>query len=422
MAARVYDKVFWRIIPFLLVCYAVSYLDRVNVGFAKLEMNRSIGLSETAYGIGAGVFFLGYTIFELPSNLLLERIGARIWIARIMVTWALVSASFVFVHSAASFYILRFCLGVSEAGFFPGVILYLTYWYPAHRRAKVIALLMSAIPIAGIFGNPLSGWILEKVHRSGRLQAWQWMFLIEALPALLCGVAVLFVLDDGIAQAKWLTVVDKELLLRELESDPGHGRKRPHSVMSMIGNGRVWIMSLIYFCIVMSQYGLTFWMPTLIRGSGAQGSFNIGLLSAIPFLCAVVVMNLFGLSSDRMRERRWHLIVPGLFGSAGFFLASAFPQNPLVSVAALSLAAAGVLTCTPLFWSLPTAFLSGTAAAAGIALINSLGNLGGFVSPFLVGYLRDVTHSTQSGMYVLGGLLIICCVLVWLTPAELVDR
>jgi D-galactonate transporter len=419
---RVYSKVFWRIVPFLIVCYTTSYLDRVNVGFAKSQMARSIGLSETVFGIGAGIFFLGYFVFELPSNLLLQRIGARIWIARIMVTWGLVSAAFIFVHSATSYYLMRFLLGVAEAGFYPGVILYLTCWFPAHRRAKVVALFMSAIPIAGIFGNPLSGWIIESVHRSTLLRDWQWMFLIEAIPALLCGVAVIFFLDDGIARAKWLTGAEKELLQREIEIDAASSGKGPHSIAAVIGYWRVWVMSLIYFCFVMGQYGLTFWMPTLVRGSGARGSLNIGLLSAIPFVCAVVAMNLFGYSADCMRERRWHLIVPAVLGAAGFVMAAAYPHNTAMSVVALSLAAAGVLTCAPLFWSLPTAFLSGTAAVAGIAVINSLGNLGGFVSPFLVGYLSDATHSAAAGMYVLAGLLIFGSVLVWLTPAKMVNR
>jgi D-galactonate transporter len=422
IASRVYKKVFWRTVPFLVLCYTVSYLDRVNVGFAKLQMARSIGLSETVFGIGAGVFFLGYFLFEIPSNLLLVRVGARLWIARIMVTWGLVSAGFIFVHSPAGFYLMRFLLGVAEAGFYPGVILYLTYWFPAHRRGRVVALFMSAIPIAGIFGNPLSGWLVESAHRWRLLQDWQWMFLIEALPAVVCGVVIVFFLDDGIRSAKWLTEEEKNLLSREIEADVKLTSKQPHLLSGVIGDGRIWFMGFIYFCFVVGQYGLTFWVPTLIQGAGIQNQLSIGLLSSIPFLVAVLAMNLCGYSADRSRERRWHLIVPALVGATGFIVVASFSHNIVMSIIALSVAAAGVLTCSPLFWSLPTAFLSGTGAAAGIAMVNSLGNLGGFASPFFVGYLRDLTHSSQAGMYVLAAILVAGAVGVWFTPAELVNH
>ncbi|BDB29637.1 MFS transporter [Cupriavidus sp. TA19] len=419
---RAYAKVFWRLVPFLMLCYVIAYLDRVNVGFAKLQMGQDLGFSDTVFGLGAGVFFLGYFLFELPSNLLMHKIGARIWIARIMITWGLLSAAFVFVKTPATFYMMRFLLGLAEAGFYPGVILYLTYWYPAHRRAKIVAVFMSAIPVAGIFGNPLSGWIMDAFQNTHGLAGWQWMFLIEAVPALLAGIAVIFFLDNGISQAKWLNDTEKQLLAREVAADAQHGKKGPHSVSEVFKDGRIWAMCLIYFAFVMGQYGLTFWMPTLVKATGINGNLNIGLLSAIPFICAVVAMNLCGRSADARRERRWHLIVPAAIGAIGFTVAASYTQNVVVSIAFLSLAAAGVLTCAPLFWSLPTAFLSGTAAAAGIAVINSVGNLAGFASPYLIGYLKDLTHSTQSGMYVLAGMLILGAFLVWRTPAQLVNR
>jgi len=419
---RTYAKVFWRLVPFLMLCYVVAYLDRVNVGFAKLQMGQDLGFSETVFGLGAGIFFLGYFLFEVPSNLLLNRVGARIWIARIMITWGLLSACFVFVQTPTSFYILRFLLGVAEAGFYPGVILYLTHWYPAHRRARIIAVFMSAIPVAGIFGNPLSGWIMDGFHGVSSLQGWQWMFIIEAIPAVLVGVMVLFYLDNGIQQARWLAPDEKRLLLREVERDQAHGAKGPHSVAAVFRDARVWWMALIYFAFVMGQYALTFWLPTLVKATGVRGNLNIGLLSAIPFLCAIVAMNLFGRSADRRQERRWHLIVPAMMGAVGFTVAASYTQNTAVSLAFLSLAAAGVLTCAPLFWSLPTAFLSGTAAAAGIAAINSVGNLAGFVSPYLIGYLKDLTGSTQVGMYVLAAALVLGAIGVWLTPKKLVNR
>jgi D-galactonate transporter len=420
---QAYGKVFWRLVPFLMLCYVVAYLDRVNVGFAKLQMGQDLGFSETVFGLGAGIFFLGYFLFEVPSNLLLHRVGARMWIARIMITWGILSGCFMFVETPTSFYILRFLLGVAEAGFYPGVILYLTYWYPAHRRARIIAVFMSAIPVAGIFGNPLSGWIMDAFHGTHGLSGWQWMFLIEAIPAVLVGIMVLLYLDNGIQQARWLTAEEKALLQREVEADNAQGGAQgPHSVAGVFRDMRVWWMALIYFAFVMGQYALTFWMPTLVKATGVQGNFQIGLLSAIPVLCAIVVMNLLGRSADARRERRWHLIVPALMGAVGFTVAASYTQNTVVALTFLSLAAAGVLTCAPLFWSLPTAFLSGTAAAAGIAAINSVGNLAGFASPYLIGYLKDLTGSTQIGMYVLSAVLVLGAIGVWLVPKKLVNR
>ncbi|MDR7380065.1 D-galactonate transporter [Rhodoferax ferrireducens] len=419
---RVYNKVFWRIVPFLMLCYVVAYLDRVNVGFAKLQMGQDLGFSETVFGLGAGVFFIGYFLFELPSNLLMHKIGARIWIARIMITWGLMSAAFIFVKTPTQFYVMRFLLGLAEAGFYPGVILYLTYWFPAHRRGKIVAVFMSAIPVAGIFGNPLSGWIMDRFHDVYGMNGWQWMFILEALPALLVGIAVIMVLDNSIAKAKWLSDDEKRFLASEVAADVQHTKQGPHSVSAVFKDGRVWWMCLIYFCFVMGQYALTFWLPTLVKSTGITGNLNIGLLSAIPFICAIIAMNLFGRSADAKRERRWHLIIPALMGAIGFTVAASYTQNTVVAIAFLSLAAAGTLTCAPLFWSLPTAFLSGTGAAAGIAVINSVGNLAGFVSPYLIGYLKDLTHSTQIGMYVLAGMLVLGAFAVWRTPAALVNR
>ncbi len=420
--ARAYAKVFWRLVPFLMLCYVIAYLDRVNVGFAKLQMSQDLGFSETVFGLGAGVFFIGYFLFEVPSNLLMHRLGARIWIARIMITWGVLSALFMYVETPTGFYILRFLLGLAEAGFYPGVILYLTYWYPAHRRAKIIALFMSAIPVAGIFGNPLSGWIMEAFHGDHGLAGWQWMFLIEAIPAVLIGIVTILYLDNGITSAKWLSDAEKQLLEREIALDQQQAGTQQHSLKAVFGDRRVWWMCLIYFAFVAGQYGLTFWMPTLIKSTGVTGALHIGLLSAIPFLCAIVVMNLMGRSADRRRERRWHLIVPALMGAVGFAMAAVFASNTAMSLVFLSLAAAGVLTCAPLFWSLPTAFLTGTAAAAGIAIINSVGNLAGFASPYMIGALRDLTQSTQTGMFVLAGILVIGAIAVWFTPAKMVNR
>lgn len=352
----------------------------------------------------------------------MHRLGARIWIARIMITWGLLSALFAFVKTPTQFYVLRFLLGLAEAGFYPGVILYLTYWFPTHRRAKIIAVFMSAIPVSGIFGNPLSGWIIERFHGGSGFHGWQWMFVIEAVPAIAIGIATILYLDNDIRGAKWLTEREKRLLTDEIEAQPHERDRHAHSLASVLRDPRMWWMSLIYFTFVTGQYGLTFWMPTLVKSTGITDTLQIGLLSAIPFAFAIVAMNLFGHSADKRRERRWHLIVPALMGAVGFSVAAAYSHDTAVSVVFLSIAAGGVLTCAPLFWSLPTAFLAGTGAAAGIAIINSIGNLAGFASPYLIGYLKDATNSTSAGMHVLAAMLVIGSIAVWLTPAKLVNR
>lgn len=418
---KTYSKVFWRLVPFLMLCYIVAYLDRVNVGFAKLQMSKELGFSETAYGLGAGIFFLGYFLFEVPSNVILHKVGARVWIARIMITWGLISGAFLFVNSEATFYAMRFLLGLAEAGFYPGVILYVTNWFPAHRRARVITVFMAAIPLSGLFGNPLSGWIMDGFHGAHGLSGWQWMFLIEAVPAILVGVAVFFYLDNRPAEAKWLTPGERQVLERDIAAEESVKTESPHSIRTVFGHGRVWFMSLIYFLFVAGQYGLAFWVPTIVKASGIQGNFNIGLVSAIPFAVATVVMVALGRSADRFRERRWHLIGPALVGAAGFVV-SASSSDTVVAIAALSVAAGGVLSCAPLFWSLPTAFLSGAGAAAGIALINSVGNLAGFAGPYAIGALRDATGSTAAGMYMLAATLVIGAACVFVVPARLVNR
>lgn len=417
---QTYRKVFWRIMPFLMLCYVIAYLDRVNVGFAKLQMSHDLALSETVFGLGAGMFFIGYFLFEVPSNILLHKIGARIWIARIMITWGLLSGAFAFVETPTQFYVMRFLLGAAEAGFYPGVLLYLTYWFPSHRRAKIVAMFMSAIPVSVIFGSPLSGWIMEQFHGDMGFHGWQWMFAIEAVPALVLGVVTILYLDNGIRSAKWLTEHEKTLLENEIaaQSQEHHD----HSLKAVFADPRMWWMSLIYFTFIAGQYGLTFWMPTFVKSTGITSTLQIGMLTAVPFVVAVVAMNLFGQSADKHRERRWHLIVPALMGAVGFAITASFTSSTTMSIIALSIAAAGVMTCAPLFWSLPTAFLSGSAAAVGIAVINSVGNLAGFASPYAIGYLKDLTQSTSSGMYMLAAVLVVGAIAVWLTPAKLVNR
>jgi len=416
-----YRKVSLRIMPFLMICYVVAYLDRVNVGFAKLQMLSELQFSEAVYGLGAGMFFIGYFFFEVPSNLVMQKVGAKVWIARIMITWGIISGCFAFVTTEFWFYALRFLLGAAEAGFYPGIILYLTYWYPSYRRARKVALFMTAIPLSGIFGGPLSGWIMENLDGMYQWSGWQWMFLVEAVPAFLLGIFTLIYLDNGIHDAKWLSDQQKSILEHHIAEEEREKIEHP-SLLALFSDKRVWHMSAIYFAFVMGQYGITFWLPTLIKSAGVQGVFNIGLLTAIPYLVAVVTMLLLGASADRMRERRWHLIVPCLVGAAGLTASAFAAQNTTLAIIALCFSAGGIISCAPLFWSLPTAFLAGTSAAAGIAAVNSVGNLAGFVSPYVIGWVKDLTQSTDIGLYILTGILVLGAILVYATPHRLVDK
>ena len=415
-----YRKVAWRLIPFLLLCYVVAYLDRVNVGFAKLQMLNDLKFSETIYGIGAGIFFIGYFIFEVPSNIILHRVGARVWIARIMITWGVLSACMMFVSSPASFYAIRFLLGVAEAGFFPGIILYLTYWYPAHRRARMVAMFMTAVAISGVVGGPLSGWILRDMAGVHGWAGWQWMFLVEGIPSVLIGIVVLFFLDDRIAHAKWLSAEERTMLEKNIAADNAH--KVEESVGRVLTKGRVWQMALIYFLFVMGLYGISFWLPTIIKQTGVSDALTIGLLSAIPWGFAVVAMVLVARRSDRVGERRWHVAIPGFLGAVGFVLSAVWRDDTTLAMAALTLGTMGVMSSIPLFWSIPTAVLAGTGAAAGIALVNSLGNLAGFVSPYAVGWLKDATQSTNSGMYLLAASVALGGIVTLLVPQSLVHE
>jgi D-galactonate transporter len=418
---RAYRKVTWRLVPFLMLCYLVAYLDRVNVGFAKLQMLADLRFSETVYGLGAGMFFIGYFFFEVPSNMILHRVGARMWIGRIMVTWGLVSGAFMFVTSPLMFYSLRFLLGIAEAGFFPGIILYLTYWYPSYRRARMVTRFMVAIPLSGIVGGPLSGWIMHTFAGRNGWAGWQWLFLLEAVPALLVGVAVMLYLDNGIRPARWLNEEEKQILETNLERDHAEASVHP-SLRALAADGRLWRMCLIYFASVVGNYGLTFWMPTLIEAAGVHDVFRIGLLTAIPYSVAVVVMLLVARSADRRRERRWHTALPMVLGAVGLSSSAFAGTHTFAAMLCLTAAAAGLMTCAPLFWSLPTSILRDAAAAAGIAAINSVGNLGGFASPYVIGALKDLTHSTAPGLYVVSLVLVIGAILVLRIPATMVNR
>ncbi|MBV8260104.1 MAG: MFS transporter [Paraburkholderia sp.] len=403
-----------------MLCYVVAYLDRVNVGFAKLQMSSALNLSDAVYGFGAGIFFVGYFLFEVPSNIILHRVGARVWIARIMVTWGLVSILTMFVTTPTMFYVMRFLLGLCEAGFFPGIILYLTYWYPAHRRGRMTTWFMTAIALSGVIGGPVSGWILKAFDGANGWQGWQWLFLLEGLPSVIVGVLVFFVLDDRIGNAKWLTEEERALLERNIAAEDATKEDPP--LMTVLTSARVLVMSLTYFSFVMGLYGVSFWLPTIIKATGVKDALTIGLLSAIPFAAAVIGMVLVAKSADHARERRWHIAVPAAIGALGLVLSVAWAHDTTLAMTALTVATMGILTTLPLFWSLPTAWLAGTGAAAGIALINSIGNLAGFLSPYAVGWLKEATAANDSGMYMLAAFMILGGLLALSAPAKLVNR
>lgn len=407
----IYRKVTLRLIPFLFICYLAAYLDRVNVGFAKLQMLSELKFSETVYGLGAGIFFIGYFLFEVPSNILLEKIGPRVWIARIMITWGVLSSCMMFVSSETSYYVLRFLLGIAEAGFFPGIILYLTYWYPQDRRGRIVALFMTAIAFSGVLGGPLSGWIMEYFSGAYGLSGWKWLFLIEGLPSVILGVVTFLYLDDSVQKAKWLSADEKIYLQSRLDADEVTKVHLP--ITKVFTDLRVWLFSGIYFFIVMGLYGIGFWLPNIIKAAGVTDVFHNGLLSAVPYFVAAVAMVLIGKNSDRTGERHWHMIILTVLGAAGFWLSSIYAHNIVIALLGITIAAVGVLSSIALSWSLPTAYLAGPAAAAGIAMINSIGNLSGFVSPFIVGWIKDTTGSLSGGLHflaisiVMGGVLVL---------------
>ena len=412
-----YRKVAWRLLPILFLCYVLAYLDRVNVGFAKLQMQKDLGFSDTVYGIGAGIFFIGYFFFEVPSNLILERVGARIWIARIMILWGLISAGMMFTNGETTFYVLRFVLGLAEAGFFPGIILYLTYWFPRAHRARMVAVFMTAITLSGVIGGPFSGWILARFSGTAGLAGWQWLYLLEGLPSVAVGLLVVFRLDDGPAKARWLSEDERELLLRRIEDEErlkleeGAGH---HRLVDAFLSPRLWLFALIYFCVVMGLYGISFWLPQILSDTMTSDPWRIGLLTAVPWGAAAAAMLLVGRHSDRTGERRWHTALPALVAGAAFATSAVSGISGVQSFAALTVATCGVMAAVSCFWSLPTAFLSGTAAAGGIAWINSVGNLAGYVSPFVVGQVRDRTGSMSAALLVLASSLVAAGLLtVW---------
>jgi MFS transporter, ACS family, tartrate transporter len=398
-------KVSLRLIPFMFLLYIVSYLDRVNVSFASLQMNAALGFSAEIYSLGAGIFFIAYFIFEVPSNLILHRVGARFWIARIMITWGIISSAMMFVKGPISFYVLRFLLGAAEAGFFPGMILYLTYWFPNEVRGRAVAQFMTATAIAGAIGSPISGLLLQ-LNGVGGLGGWQWLFLIEGMPSILLAFVTLAYLPDGPGKASWLTVDEKKWIADRLEQERAHGSRHHHdSTRAAMGSRRVWTFAGIYFAIVMSFYGVTFWLPQIVKAFSGVNDFLVGCLAAIPWIAATVFMFITSKHSDATRERRRHVALSAIAGAAGL-IGAGITTNPVLELAALSLAAAGIWGTLGPFWAMSSESLAGTGAAAGIALINSVGNLGGFAGPYLIGWVRTRTNSFTWGLAVLALFLI----------------
>ena len=407
---RTIAKVSARLVPFLIVCFFVAYLDRVNVSFAALTMNADLGLSASAFGFGAGIFFLAYFLFEVPSNLLLERVGARTWIARIMFTWGLLSGGMAFVVGEKSFYAVRVLLGAAEAGFFPGVIFFLTLWFPAVYRARIVGYFMAAIPLSTVIGAPVSGLLLGLDGFMG-MKGWQWLFILEAAPALVLSVIVYFYLTDRPADATWLEPEERAWLAGRLEEERRQREMvRRYTVAQALLNPKVLALSLVYFGAVATNYGLSFFLPQIVKAFGVS-NFQAGLVAALPYVVGLVSIVWWGRRSDRKRERRFHLAFPLFVASAGIGLSTAL-DDPTMKMVALSVAGFGIFGCLPVFWTFPAAFLSGAAAAGGIALINSIGNLAGFVGPYAMGRIKDATGSYTGGLLSLAAVGLIAMIVV----------
>jgi MFS transporter, ACS family, tartrate transporter len=413
---RTIAKVTKRIVPFLMLCYFVAYLDRVNVGFAALTMNKALGISATAFGFGAGIFFFSYFLLEVPSNLALERFGARKWIARIMMSWGILSGAMALIGGETGFYVVRVLLGAAEAGFFPGIIFYLTLWFPGVYRGRIVGWFMAAIPLSSVFGSPVSGWILG-MDGAGGLAGWQWLFILEAVPAVVLSVVVWFYLTDRPADAHWLEPderawLDARLAAEIKQKEDVHGL----SVVQALLNPRVLALSLVYFGAVAANYGTGFWLPQIVKGFGLT-NLATGFVSAAPYVVGTIGMIYWGRRSDAKMERKGHAAVAFAIAAIGI-AGSTLVDSALLKMVALSFGAFGVFAVLPVFWTFPTAFLSGAAAAAGIAAINSIGNLAGFFGPFIMGWLKDVTGDFSAGLWVIAACAVMGLVIVLILPHD----
>lgn len=402
---EIYAKINKRILPLVLVCYCFAYLDRVNIGFAKLQMSKDINIDEAAYGLGAGLFFLGYVVFEVPSNLLLKKIGARATITRIMLLWGLTSTGMMFVRNETSFYVMRILLGIFEAGFAPGIILYLTFWYSRKRMGLAIGVYMLAGPIGSMLGGPLSTSIITYLNGMAGLRGWQWMFLAEGLPCVALAVVVWILIDDSPRNAKWLTDAEKDFVISHVEGHQDDDSQ--HRFRDALRNPRVYTMAIGYFTLISGLYAVNFWLPTILKDNGIKSTLQIGWLSAIPYLAAIIGMIWYGRRSDKHQERRWHAVIPAFLGAMALLLAAMTGNNFLLSFVGLILATALLQMSYTVFWAVPSEYFTGTAAAGGIALINSIGLLGGFFSPIIIGTIKQATGSTQWGLVSMVGMLVV---------------
>ncbi|MBR0825560.1 MFS transporter [Bradyrhizobium manausense] len=411
-------KVFWRIVPYCFVLYVISYLDRANIGYAALQMNKELALTSEAFGFAAGIFFIGYFLFEVPSNVALNKYGARIWISRILISWGIVATASAFVQSAMQLYMLRFLLGVAEAGFFPGIIIYLTYWFRAKEQATTVALFTAAIPVSYLIGAPLSTWIMDHVSGFG-LSGWRWMLLLEGGPAVIAGILNYFIMTDRPEQAKWLAPEERDWLTEELRKDHTARSNVEHlGIVAAITNPKVLFLSVIYFIYQVGNLGIGLWMPQIIKGlSASLTNFEVGLVAMLPYAFATVVMVLWSRNSDRTGERQKHSAIPLLWGAAALALTGLVAQ-PAVAMTLISLSLAGIYAFKSPFWSLPGLFLSRSTAAVSIAAINSIGNLGGFAGPYAIGAIKDATGSTYGGLLFLSGLLFVSFLMTWFTRME----
>lgn len=419
----IWRRAVWRILPILTVSYIFAYLDRINVGIAKLQMSSDLAFSETVYGLGAGIFFIGFFFFQIPSNMALHRFGARRLLAALLISWAVIAPLTALVATPFQFYAVRFLLGLTESGFYPGVILYLSLWFPSYRRGKMFALFAAAVPLSGLLGGPISGWIMEYFHNVQGIAGWKWLFIIQGTPSLLIGLLVFWLLPDRIDTAHWLNSEEKALIAERLRED---AVQEPAGAQASLGavlrNGKLWLLTFIYFCLIAGFYTVSFWLPTLVRNAGVEDVFTVGLLTAIPYAAAIVTMIVASRSADKHRERRWHLALIAVMSGVGMVISALYSDNLWVAMFGLTLGAAGGLSTLPLFWSLPTAFLGGTMAAVGIALINSFGNLAGFVAPYMMGILTDLTHSTLTGMMIISCTLFVGAAAIFLIPGRIVNR
>jgi len=407
-----YRKISWRLIPYMFLLYIVNYLDRVNVGFAAMDIQRDLHFSNTVYGTGAGIFFLGSALFDLPSNLILTRVGPRVWMARIMISWGVISTCMMFMRSAESFYVLRFLLGVSEAGFFPGMIIYLTYWFPTHERARAVARFMTATSLAGVVGGPLSSAVLRMDGMHG-LAGWQWLFLTEGIPTILLGISVLFLLKDHPEKAGWMTPKERVWLAGELRRDSErYGAATHHRLMDAFKLPALWVLAGAYFVSQVGVYIVNLWMP-LILDSFSRGAADASLMarySTIPYLAAAAMTVAVGWSSDKRNERRWHIAGCLTLSAVGFAWA-ATAQSMAVALCAMTLAAVGLWSMMGPFWTLTTSMLGGTAAAGAVAILQVIGGVGGFTGPYMTGRLRDATHSFAGGLFVMSGMAVCAALL-----------